>query len=86
MAPVRRDMPLIVINGLASGTTNGAGVLAVTFPEPFPTACVGVVFMPNQNKAAPVLEEANVRKDGYGAFFAGAASQPRSIQYIAFGY
>lgn len=77
---------LVMRTGVASGTTNAAGVLTHTFPVPFPTACVAVSFMPNQNRVAPVLEEAGATRQKFNAFYAGAANQPRTIQYFAWGY
>lgn len=86
MAPVEFTGQVSFKNGIASGTTDGGGVLAHNFPQAFPTACIAVQFMPNQNKGAPVLVEASVTKTGFGAFYAGAANASRQIQYIAIGY
>lgn len=72
--------------GLASGNTDNTGVLDHTFTYPFPTACIGVMFMPNQNKGAPVLVENSPTKTGFQAFFAGSGNASRAIQFIAFGY
>lgn len=77
---------LMMRTGIASGTTSSSGVLTHNFPSAFPTACVAVVFMPNQNRVSPVLEEAGVTRTKFNAFYAGAANAARSIQYVAWGY
>lgn len=84
--PVNPASGIAVRTGLASGTTSGTGVLVHTFPTAFPNACIGVIFMPNQNKGAPSLVENDVTKTGFNMFYSGAPNAGRSIQYIAFGY
>lgn len=86
MAPVEFTGQVSFKNGIAAGTTNSGGVLTHNFPQAFPTACIGVLFMPNQNKGAPVLVEASVSKTGFEGFYSGAANASRQIQYIAIGY
>lgn len=82
---------LRLFTGLASGTTTSGGVLGHTFPSPFPTACVGVMLMQDNESGAdddgnPVIVRASVSRTGFQTFWPRRGTASVNLAYIAIGY
>ncbi len=82
---------LVTMTGLAAGTTSAGGVLAHTFPTAFPSACVGVVLMPDHQSGYsgtgyPVLVNGTITRTGFQSFWSGVGNAAVNLSYIAFGY
>ena len=77
---------IVMRSGRFSGSTGPTGVMEVPFNPVFPTACIGVLPIGNQNVAPPVLVDGQANATRVQFFYAGAASQPRTVDYIAWGY
>ncbi|WP_314429566.1 hypothetical protein [Microbacterium lacticum] len=89
--PVPGQSKLRMMTGVAVGTTNAGGVLAHTFPTPFPTACVGVQLMPDHQSGfaggnLPYLVNGSVRQTGFQTLWPSAAGIAATLAYIAIGY
>ena len=77
---------IVMRSGRFSGTTGPTGVMEVPFNPVFPTACIGVLPIGNQNFAAPLLVDGQANATRVQFFYSGAASQARTVDYIAWGY
>lgn len=74
----------------ATGQTNAGGVLAHTFPVPFPTACDFIALtLGNQSgvgTAAPVVVDGSVSRTGFSTFWAGRGASAVGVFYMAVGH
>ena len=77
---------IVMRSGRFSGTTGPTGVMEVPFTPVFPTACIGVLPIGNQNFSPPVVVDGQANATRVQFFYAGAPSQARTIDYIAWGY
>lgn len=77
---------IVMRSGRFSGTTGPTGVMEVPFNPVFPTACIGVLPIGNQDFPAPVMVNGQTTATYARFFYAGAASQPRTVDYVAWGY
>lgn len=77
---------IVMRSGRFSGTTGPTGVMNVPFNPVFPTACIGVLPIGNQNFSPPVVVDGQANATQVQFFYAGAPSQARTIDYIAWGY
>lgn len=88
--PVASAFPVIK-TGVAAGDTSPAGLLQHTFPVPFPSECSMVIPATNTNSGAaagspPLVVDGSVSRTGFITFWAGRASSPVGVPYLAVGY
>jgi hypothetical protein len=83
----------LIRTGLASGRTEPGGQLIHNFAESFPSACIGVVLMvDNQSNFAPTagaypyLIATTVTRQGFQSFWPDRANTEVATAFIAYGY